>query len=74
MTKRFNTAEEAIEYLHQAVILQEELDKSAPPIFQCPKCRGRGEVDIDQWDGGVSIVCPCGWHGYRNSDGGTRGA
>lgn len=30
--------------------------------FQCPTCRGRGEIDEDQFYGKVSIECPCGFH------------
>ena len=32
--------------------------------FRCPECRGMGEIDEEQDLGKVSIVCPCGWHGY----------
>ncbi len=54
--------------------MEKDENQYARPIFQCPKCKGRGEVDVDQWDGHVSIVCPCGWHGYREQDGSTREA
>ena len=33
--------------------------------FKCPDCKGRGTVDLDQYQGKVSIVCECGFHGYR---------
>ena len=32
--------------------------------FRCPECRAMGKIDEEQDLGKVSIVCPCGWHGY----------
>jgi len=37
-----------------------------PLWFECPECKGRGNVDREQYEGKVSIICVnCGWHGYR---------
>lgn len=32
--------------------------------FRCPDCKAMGKIDEEQDLGKVSIVCPCGWHGY----------
>ncbi len=32
--------------------------------FRCPDCKAMGQIDPEQDLGKVSIVCPCGWHGY----------
>lgn len=37
-------------------------DKKGKTWFCCPTCRGVGEIDEDQLNGRVSIVCPCGYH------------
>ena len=40
------------------------MSKQAGHSFRCPQCRGVGEIDDEQEAGSVSIVCPCGFHGY----------
>jgi hypothetical protein len=37
--------------------------------FECPQCKGHGEIDNEQAEGKVSIICECGWHGYCNLGG-----
>lgn len=33
------------------------------PLFRCPKCTQTGEIDLDQFMGKVSIMCPmCPYH------------
>lgn len=39
-----------------------------PHWFRCPGCNGLGTIDLEQYDGKVSIVCAhCDWHGYRRN-------
>lgn len=39
----------------------------SPHWFRCPDCKGLGTIDRDQYEGKVSVVCECGWHGYRRN-------
>jgi len=32
------------------------------PLFRCPNCKSTGEIDRDQFEGSVSIMCGCGYH------------
>jgi len=38
-----------------------------PHWFRCPSCMGLGTIDREQYEGKISIVCSCGWHGYRRN-------
>ena len=29
---------------------------------QCPACGRKGWIDREQFRGGVSMICKCGWH------------
>lgn len=31
-------------------------------MIRCPQCRGVGSIDLDQFEGRVSIQCDCGYH------------
>lgn len=41
-----------------------ETERRLQAQAQCPACGQWADIDHDQFDGSVSLVCECGWHGY----------
>lgn len=36
-------------------------------VVRCPDCKGAGPIDLDQWEGKVSIQCDnCNYHETHN--------
>lgn len=48
-------------------LLDQPTDWQYPHWFRCPDCKELSGIDLDQYQGTGSIVCGCGWYGYRQS-------